>query len=68
MISNERHLFALRRAKTALLNAREGLSLLPADVIALELKEAWDALGEITGQSATEHIIDNIFSKLCLGK
>ena len=48
--------------------ALEGLSLMPADVIALELKEAWDALGEITGQTATEHIIDNIFSKLCLGK
>ena len=35
---------------------------------ALDIKDAWDALGEITGETATEAIIGEIFSKFCLGK
>ena len=40
----------------------------PLDLIGIDVKEAWDALGEITGETATEAIIEEIFSKFCVGK
>ena len=64
----ERHYDALRRAKdsvTKALNACQSESL---DLIAVDVKECWDALGEITGETATERIIEEIFSKFCVGK
>lgn len=41
---------------------------LPLDVIALDLRQALNLLGEITGETATEDILDQIFSSFCLGK
>ena len=38
------------------------------DVLAIDLKEAWDALGEITGETANEQIIKTVFEKFCVGK
>ena len=35
---------------------------------AIDIKDGWDALGEITGETATERIIEEIFSKFCVGK
>ena len=64
----ERHYDALRRAKNSVqkaLLACKGESL---DLIAIDMKECWDALGEITGETATEKIIEEIFSKFCVGK
>ena len=40
----------------------------PLDLIGIDVKEAWDALGEITGETATEAIIAEIFAKFCVGK
>ena len=40
----------------------------PLDLIGIDVKEAWDALGEITGETATEAIIEEIFAKFCVGK
>ncbi len=64
----ERHYDALRRAKASVdraIIACKGESL---DLIAIDVKECWDALGEITGETATEKIIEEIFSKFCVGK
>ena len=67
-IIEERHFSALQRAnealKCAILNA-DGLSL---DMISVDLKEAWEALGEITGETANETIISTVFEKFCVGK
>ena len=41
---------------------------LPADLIAIDILDAWHALGEITGENADEDIVDRIFEKFCLGK
>ena len=38
------------------------------DLISIDLKLAYSALGEITGNTTGEDIIDSIFSKFCLGK
>ena len=41
---------------------------MPIDIIQINIKDAWDSLGEITGETVSENIINEIFSKFCLGK
>lgn len=67
-IVEERHYAALVRAATSLKEAAENAGALTADLISVDLKEAWDALGEITGETATEEIISTVFEKFCVGK
>lgn len=67
-IVEERHYDALSRAERALCECEKGLKNLTADLVAVDLRQAWDALGEITGESATEEIISAVFSKFCVGK
>jgi tRNA modification GTPase len=66
---NARHQDALRRARTAaersLAALREDLTL---DLVAVDLRIAVNAVGEIVGQTATEDLLDNIFSQFCIGK
>ncbi|MGB9803912.1 MAG: hypothetical protein ACPLUI_08895, partial [Desulfofundulus sp.] len=38
------------------------------DLVAIDLKAAWEALGEITGTTVAEDIIDRIFRDFCIGK
>ena len=65
----ERHYDALCRAKEALVRAIDACRVgQPLDLIGIDVKESWDALGEITGETATEAIIEEIFSKFCVGK
>ena len=40
----------------------------PLDFISIEVQAAWETLGEITGETATEAIIEEIFAKFCVGK
>lgn len=64
----ERHFAALKRAKDGLCRAIVACDSEPLDLIGIDVKEAWDALGEITGETATEAIIEEIFAKFCVGK
>ena len=64
----ERHYDALRRAKEHLQAAITACDFQPLDLIGIDVKAAWDALGEITGETATEAIITEIFEKFCVGK
>ncbi len=64
----ERHYDALRRANEHLQRAVVASESQPLDLIGIDVKEAWDALGEITGETATEAIIEEIFAKFCVGK
>lgn len=41
---------------------------MPLDLVQIDLKEAWDSLGEITGDTAPDELITQLFSKFCLGK
>ena len=65
----ERHFDALQRAQASLQKAIAACNFgQPLDLIGIDVKEAWDALGEITGETATEAIIQEILSKFCVGK
>ncbi len=64
----ERHFNALRRAEESLRRAILACESQPLDLIGIDVKECWDALGEITGETATEAIIEEIFAKFCVGK
>lgn len=64
----ERHYEALKRAEESLQRAICACESQPLDLIGIDVKEAWDALGEITGETATEAIIEEIFAKFCVGK
>ncbi len=67
-VVEERHYAALLKAAKALKSATENLDTLTLDIIAVDLKDAWYALGEITGETANEEIISTVFSKFCVGK
>lgn len=67
IITNERHKDALTRAKLSIEQALNNMDM-SLDLISIDLKLAYTALGEITGNTTGEDIIDAIFSKFCLGK
>ncbi len=67
-VVEERHYAALSRANAALGGAIENIGSLTADMLAVDIREAWTALGEITGETANEEIINAVFSKFCVGK
>ena len=67
--TNERHVGALARARVELGAARRACGEgLPSDFVCIGLAGAIAELGQITGQDATEDLLDAIFSKFCIGK
>jgi len=69
-ISNLRYYECLVKAKEALDVFQESIAseIVPADLLAIDLKDAYIALAAITGDDFTEDLLDNIFSKFCIGK
>lgn len=68
-ISNVRHIHLLERAKKALEDAREALFMhVPLDIVQIDVRRTWEFLGEIIGDTASESLIDQLFSQFCLGK
>ncbi len=69
MIAHLRHKAALERAAAGLTRARDSLRDRRApELAALELREALEALGEITGGNAPEEVVERIFTRFCVGK
>ncbi len=69
VIENERQRQLLQRAKDSLNAALcANNANLPVDLISLDIQEALEALGEITGEVSTEDILDRIFENFCVGK
>jgi len=69
VVTNARHIDALRKANTALYRVLEGLSKnLAGDFLSIDIRDALDALGTITGQVTNDELLTNIFSKFCIGK
>ncbi len=68
-VTNERHLNLLKEAESNLQNVILGLDTqLPADLIAMDIRQANISLGEITGTISTDDLLGNIFGKFCIGK
>lgn len=69
LITNARHKEAVIKARENCISALEALSNTDAiDLASIDIRNAWLNLGEITGDTLEENIIDKIFSKFCLGK
>jgi tRNA modification GTPase len=66
---NQRQAAALTRALGSLANVRGAIGEdLPWDFWTIDLRDALQALGEITGEDLVESVLDNIFSRFCIGK
>ncbi|MBT2831121.1 tRNA uridine-5-carboxymethylaminomethyl(34) synthesis GTPase MnmE [Staphylococcus coagulans] len=68
-VSNSRHISLLKQAKKAIQDAIDAAEMgIPMDMIQIDLTRTWELLGEIIGESASEELIDQLFSQFCLGK
>ena len=69
IITNSRHKEAIINAKSSILKVKETIEAgMPIDITAIYFKNSIEELGKITGENVTEDIINEIFSKFCLGK
>lgn len=68
-ISNARHYEALCRAKEAIERVQTGLNDgISGEFLSMDLQDCLAALGEVTGQITSQDVLNNIFSKFCIGK
>lgn len=68
-VSNVRHIHLLKQSKKALEEAREALEFdMPLDMVQIDVRRTWEFLGEIVGDTASDSLIDQLFSQFCLGK
>lgn len=69
MVNNVRHIDLLKQANSA---AGDALSLLeimePLDIVEIDIRNAYDFLGEIVGDTVSDEIINEVFARFCLGK
>ena len=69
MVNAARQADILRQAMVLLDQTRMTLmSGMSEDFVVIDLRSAWEKLGEITGDTLDEDIIDEIFSRFCIGK
>lgn len=67
--SNVRHITLLKKAMESLEKAMESCKLqVGVDMVEIDMKEAWNTLGEITGDNDPLELLDKMFKKFCLGK
>lgn len=69
MLTNSRHIALLHQAKDSLQAVLDGIEAgMPVDLCQIDMTNAWDVLGEITGDSYQDELLDQLFSQFCLGK
>ena len=69
IVTNARHANSLKNAGKALNKVTSGLDQnIASDLLALDIRYALDELGSITGQVTNEDLLENIFTKFCIGK
>lgn len=68
-VSNVRHISLLKKSKGSLDEAFSATeAFVPIDMVQIDIRNAWEYLGEIIGDSVGDSLIDQIFSQFCLGK
>ncbi|HVI21650.1 MAG TPA: tRNA uridine-5-carboxymethylaminomethyl(34) synthesis GTPase MnmE, partial [Bacillus sp. (in: firmicutes)] len=68
-VSNSRHIGLLTQALNSMKEVRNGIEIgIPIDIIQIDLTRSWELLGEITGDSVHDELINQLFSQFCLGK
>ena len=69
VVSNVRHKNQLEKAYNDIVSVIEDIkSMVPIDCLEVDLKNCWENLGEISGDTIGEDILDKIFSEFCIGK
>lgn len=69
MVTNARHIGLLHQANDALNDVLKGIADgMPVDLVQIDMTRCWDLLGEITGDSYQDELLDQLFSQFCLGK
>ncbi|MES2378113.1 MAG: tRNA uridine-5-carboxymethylaminomethyl(34) synthesis GTPase MnmE [Bacteroidota bacterium] len=68
LVTNIRHLEALQKTEEALARVLNGIDTVTSDFLSMDIKQALHYLGEITGAVTTDDLLENIFSKFCIGK
>lgn len=69
LVTSVRHQTILKESLTHLQNFRMGaISGMTGDFLVIDLQSAWEKLGQITGETVEEDLLDQIFSQFCLGK
>ncbi|RBP36689.1 tRNA uridine-5-carboxymethylaminomethyl(34) synthesis GTPase MnmE [Garciella nitratireducens] len=69
LVSNVRHKNLLEKALNSITITIDTIQQgLPLELISVDLKDCWDYLGQVTGDTVSEDIIDQIFSNFCIGK
>ena len=69
LVTNIRHLEALKQTEKALANVLNNIdNPVTSDFLAMDIKQALHYLGEITGEVTTDDLLENIFTKFCIGK
>ena len=68
-VSNSRHISLLKQARQSIQDAIDAAeSGIPMDMVQIDLTRTWEILGEIIEESASDELIDQLFSQFCLGK
>ena len=69
VINNLRHKEQLVKGLNDIEEALNGIRMdMPLDCLEVDIKDCWDNLGEISGDTIGEDILDKIFSEFCIGK
>lgn len=69
MVTNARHIGLLAQAAKSLQAVIDGIEMgMPVDIVQIDMTNAWDKLGEITGDSVQDDLLTELFSQFCLGK
>lgn len=69
VISNVRHQHLLEKTKSHIREAIGAIEMaMPIDCFEVDVKDAWQSLGEISGDTVTEDVLDQVFQEFCIGK